>query len=146
MSRMPELDLSVLTPAERELAAGILATRGENAGRLRASKPKVTREDLGPREPGSFYHNWRIEGGETAYIWRMVAFHISPISQHHCMPVMAEADLPGDTVRERGALAKELDAIVDKLVNAVPLEQWHGVARWRQALSVGRVRFVPKGE
>jgi len=132
MYTMPKVDLSVLTDAERELAEGIVATRGKNAGRLRASKPPVERvrstETYGKH---GFYHRWQIKGGETAYVWRMVAFYISPINQHHCMPVMADCDLPADDFDERMALAKELDKVVDKIVNTVPVEQWHGVARWR---------------
>jgi len=132
MTRMPELNLEAagLTTEEYALAKGIVATRGKNKGCLRASKPKVERTDLGPQEPGSFYHNWHIEGGETAYIWRMVAFFISPKHQHQCMPCTADMDLPGDGFKERKALAEELDEVVDKIVDTVPKHQWHGVRRW----------------
>jgi phenylpropionate dioxygenase-like ring-hydroxylating dioxygenase large terminal subunit len=74
-------------------------------GRLRASRPK---------------------DGIAAYVWRHVAFTISPISQHHCMPVTSYFWLPSghyDT--------KELDALVNKIVNEVPKGAWHGVAKWR---------------
>jgi len=131
-SRMPKLNLEAagLTPQEYELAKGIIATRGKNKGALRASKPKVERTDLGPESPGSYYHKWQIEGGETAYIWRMVAFYISPKHQHQCMPCTADFDLEASNYQDRMAKAKELDAIVDKIVDTVPKAQWHGVRRW----------------
>ncbi len=137
MYTMPKVDLSVLTDEEKELADGIVATRGKNAGLLRASKPVVQRvsvDSYGPQGGGPRYKKTTRIGGETAYIWRMVAFYISPISQHHCLPVMAEYDLPTDRADETRALAEELDAIVDKIVDAVPKEQWYGVARWRGLL------------
>jgi hypothetical protein len=132
MYTMPKVDLSVLTDEERELAEGIVATRGKNAGRLRASKPPVERKRVyvDVESPGPMYKRLKIEGGETAYIWRMVAFYVSPISQHHCMPVMADCDLPADDFDKRMKLAKELDKIVDKIVDTVPKDQWYGVARW----------------
>lgn len=133
MYTMPEINLAVLDAEERDLAEGIVATRGPNAGRLRASKPPVTRTDLGPEAPGSYYHNWRIEGGKTAYIWRMVAFFVSPNPRHHSMPVTADFDLEGKYA-ERLALTKKLDAIVDKITNAIPMTEWHGVDRWRGLL------------
>jgi hypothetical protein len=46
---------------------------------LRASKPKINKAD-----PMT---------GLAAYVWRMVAFSISPKSQHHCMPIMADFDM-----------------------------------------------------
>ena len=135
-AQMPIITLDHLTPAERKIAAGIVATRGKNKDRLRASKPKVIRTDLGPKDDGiGYYHNWHIEGGETAYVWRMVAFQVSPKSQHHCMPCTADFDLPG-SFSENRALAKELDAIVAKIVDAVPPSEWHGLRRWGQAYGV----------
>lgn len=136
-SQMPKLDFlkDILTDDEYELARGIVATRGKNKACLRASKPKVERIDLGvdPTDPHGFYHLWHIENGETAYIWRMVAFYTSPKSQHHCMPIMADFDLNGHTNDARMALAKRLDKIVDKIVNQIPKEQWYGVGRWGRA-------------
>jgi hypothetical protein len=41
-------------------------------GEIRASKPK---------------------DGNAAYVWRMVAFSVSTISRHHCMPVTADFDV-----------------------------------------------------
>lgn len=134
VSTMPKVDLGVLSESERELAEGIIATRGPNEGRLRASKPPVERKRVdarGPQGGGPYYKKTVIEGGETAYIWRMVAFYVSPKRQHHCMPVTADFDLPADDFDTRRELAERLDDIVDKIVDTVPKEQWYGVARWR---------------
>lgn len=136
MYTMPELGLSVLTDEERALAEGIIAVRGKNAGRLRASKPPVERKKVyvNAEGPGPMYKQLRVVGGETAYIWRNVAFYVSPLSRHHSLPVMADMDLPQRGYRERQKRAKELDEIVDKLVDTVPKEQWYGVGRWARAL------------
>jgi len=90
-----------------------------NNGHLRASKPR---------------------DGEAAYVWRMVAFQVSPKPIHHCMPMTADFALPdtywhgeGAGDRRRARL-KELNAIVDAVVDAVPRTQWHGVRRWGRAL------------
>lgn len=92
------------------------------AGHLRSTKPK---------------------DGEAAYVWRMVAFNVSPIRQHQCMPVTAEFDMPAEywdrtdtraAAEKRRNRCKELDVLVDALVNSVPKEQWHGVVRWGRAL------------
>lgn len=89
------------------------------AGHLRSTKPK---------------------DGEAAYVWRMVAFNVSPNRQHQCMPMTADFDMPdhywGDdgAAKRRRARCKELDVLVDALVKAVPKEQWHGVRRWGHAL------------
>lgn len=93
-------------------------------GSLRSSKPK---------------------NGEAAYVWRMVAFQVSPISQHQCMPVTADFDMPArywdrkadpDCHNKRRDRTKELDQLVDALVNTVNKRQWHGVHRWAHALGV----------
>lgn len=130
MYQMPEIDLDLLkaklSPAEFKLVQGIVATSGKNKGRLRASKPNVDFNDP--------------DTGRTAYIWRMVAFHVSPIPQHHCIPCTADFDLviEGDDVfdrhNKRVAETKRLDALVDQVVDTIPMRQWHGVIRWGRAL------------
>lgn len=90
--------------------------------------------------------------GEAAYVWRMVAFMVSPKPAHQCMPVMADFGVMDvapqitkfckymnkeitqtdfDWVRAR---CKELDVIVDQIVDNIPKTQWHGVTRWGKAL------------
>lgn len=108
---MPSIDLTGLTPDEFELAKGILSRRDDRQGRLRVSRPEA-------------------ESGETQYIWRMVAFSISPRRLHHCMPVMAYCYLPGSTAKENREIADRLDEIVDKITDRVPLEHQHGLLRW----------------
>ena len=74
-NEMPSINLDALTldEAERSLAEKIIATKGKNKGCLRAAKPS--------------------NAGDAAYVWRMVAFQVSPIPQHHCLPVCADFDI-----------------------------------------------------
>lgn len=101
---------------------------------LRATKPKIeysvyTKNGLKYREP-------TYETGIAAYVWRMVAFMASPKGQHHCMPMCATFDLPTKdlTYDQRRDLEKKWLAFADKIVNAIPKTQWHGVKRWGQAM------------
>ena len=137
---MPLIDLDTLktklTPAQFTLVKGIVATRGENKGRLRASKPKVAKKIkvAGTRWENDYYYDFANEAdaltGMTAYVWRMVAFYASPKSQHNCMPVCADFDLPG-TVKETRETAKKLDTmIVNVVLDTIP--QLHGLNRWAQ--------------
>jgi hypothetical protein len=134
MHTMPKIDLSNcnLTNDELELCKGILNSK---TGELRASKPPVPRQYQSEEVDSIGLHTWRYRTlvdankGRTAYIWRMVAFMVSPIGQHHCMPVMADMDVPGNYDEHREE-TKRLDKIVDKIVDSIPANQWHGVARW----------------
>jgi hypothetical protein len=131
----PAIDLNKvigLTDEERALAAGII---NKQTGCLRASKPKVTFRRTGKYDQ---FGNAEVdadlitEGGDTAYIWRMVAFFTSSNRQHQCMPCTADFDLNGNTA-ERMARAKYLDTIVDRIVDSIPKNEWHGVRRWAHA-------------
>lgn len=93
--------------------------------KIRKTKPKVNDND-----PIT---------GKAAYVWRMVVFYVSPNSRHHCMPVAADFDLPAfdengkwrtSIARE---MAKELDVLVDKIVDLVPPEQRYGLNAWAKA-------------
>lgn len=93
-------------------------------GQIRASKPKVTDDPV---------------TGKAAYVWRMVAFMVSPKAQHQCVPVAATFDIPAEvngrwSSVEADKIAKELDVLVDKIVDCVPKEQWHSVHRWAKAM------------
>lgn len=124
---MPIINLENLDHTATEFATKLIG-RG---GKLRSTKPK---------------------DGEAAYVWRMVAFMISPKREHQCMPVMADFGVMDvapkvtkfckymnkeitqtdfDWVRNR---CKELDVIVDQIVDNIPKHQWHGVTRWGKAL------------
>lgn len=141
---MPSIDLAglkeILTPEEYSILRRCVSTQGKNAGHLRASKPFVDRHDP--------------QSGKAAYVWRMLAFQLSPIGQHQCMPVTAEWDLPvgyeglpsvndpeytsklHDRHEQRRIMANALDELVDRVVNTIPPSEWHGVQRWARALGV----------
>lgn len=109
MSDMPEIPTSHLSEEERDLVDGIIASRGKNAGRLRASKPN--------KAPAA-----------VQYIWRMVAFYTSPMTRHNHSPIMAEYWLGEDDEVD------ELDRIVDKVVDKMPLEDLCGIVRWANVM------------
>ncbi len=138
MNNIPKIDLSKcnLSPDEYALAQGII---NRKTGELRASKPFVPRKVQIGKPDDYGIHEWAYKTeedanrGRTAYIWRMVAFHISPISQHQCMPIMSDMDLPG-WHNERGEEMKRMDEIIDKIINSLPAGMWLGVRRWGRAL------------
>ena len=146
----PVIDLGrlaqVLTAEEFEIVKGIVSTRGENKGRLRASKPEVERIKV--KDPDSYTgYDYQPVGiqGETAYVWRMVAFFASPDPKHHCMPCTADFDLPGKFAESR-ELAKRMDKLVDKVLDTISPEKWHGVRRWGQAFGqIGTPVLTPEG-
>ena len=129
-----------LSVEDYRIVTGIVATRGKNKGRLRASKPKVTRRKVGDRvEPD------RHEG-YTAYVWRMVAFSISPVPAHQCLPCTADFDVPGHWGPEKREVLDYLDGIVDAVVKSVPVAEWHGVRRWGQVFgAVGTPQYNEEG-
>ena len=133
MNDMPSIPLDHLDNAEREVAVKIVATRGKNKGKLRASKPEVEWHPIIKDGVATRYKEPELESGKAAYLWRMVAFHVSPVPQHHCLPVMADCDLPGD-FNSRKELAKSLNDLADKIVMAIPKQQWQGIIRWGRAL------------
>jgi hypothetical protein len=128
---MPFIPLDHLTAEEREIASGIVAGQGKNKGRLRAGKPKI--EYTIVEENGRKFRRPTEKTGKTAYIWRIVAFHVSPTPQHQCLPICASMDLPG-TYQEGLVLSKELDLIVNKIIDAMPRKEWQGINRWAKAL------------
>ena len=114
-------------------------------GILRASKPTVKKIKVPSEKYGYVYEPVNPIDGCAAYVWRMVAFQVSPNPKHQCMPVCAEFDLPG-TFDHRKALTVELDLIVEEIVSAVPKHEWHGVVRWGNALGyIGTPQVAPDG-
>ena len=116
----PIMDFSqiALTDDERKLANMILATQGKNKGRLRAAKPKIEYEIYSYK--GRDYRVSTFDTGRAAYLWRMVAFAVSKMGQHHCLPMMADMDLPFRLDNpawqaESRVMAKELGDLADKL-------------------------------
>lgn len=141
-TEMPYINLEVLeaqlSAEDFELVKGIVSTQGTNKNRLRASKPKLPK--MVKMDGGTFgwHYDYQDEAGaragKIAYIWRMVAFMVSPIHQHQCMPCMAYCDLPYSEDRDQGReLEKYLQAIADKVVDTVKASDWHGVKRWAKA-------------
>ena len=67
---MPKIDLEYLKtqllPADLELVRGIVSTQGKNAGRLRASKPKVTMLYVGKNQYGHDDYEPDEHEGKTA--------------------------------------------------------------------------------
>lgn len=153
---MPIIDMESLerrlAPAQFEIAKGIVG-KGQNANRLRASKPKVNKHIVTRKEDGRRFYEPDAGEGETAYVWRMVAFLVSPDPRHHCMPVCASFDLPYDwnlpeeaRWQMRGDLTKALDWVVEQIVDCIPKEQWYGVQRWGQAFGmIGTPRYNDEG-
>jgi hypothetical protein len=127
MYDMPKIKLneSLFTDFELKLAKRIL-----NNGILRASKPALS-FDVRPADDDHHcaYKVHNLADASAAYIWRNVAFNVSPHPQHHCLPVMADVyiHLPHDLRRE---WIKTLDVIVDKIVDSIPKHEWHGIAAW----------------
>jgi len=80
---MPVIDLAVLktvlSPEAYAIAEKCCATRGGEK-RLRATKPK---------------------DGVAAYVWRHVAFTVSPMPVHQCMPMTADFDIPDSAFAHR---------------------------------------------
>jgi len=116
--KMPIIDLDIIGMSndERELAVKILGR--EN--RIRSSKPK---------------------DGEAAYLWRMVAFDISPKRQHHCMPMMADCDMATDVYwgtpennERRRIRFQELDDWAQRITKSVPVNERHGLVTWARVL------------
>ena len=95
---MPLLETSSLPSGERELVDQCLT-----GGRLRTAKPKAI--------------------AEVQYIWRNIAFMISPKRQHNCMPFGCDFDLANamevslfsDELRAKRTF---LDGIVKRAVEA----------------------------
>lgn len=113
--------------------------------RLRASKPPVPTHKVPSEKYGHTYEPINPDQGRAAYIWRMVAFQISPNPKHQCVPVCADFDLPGDFDSRRQE-SRYCDCIVNEIVNAVPKNQWHGVIRWGQAFGqIGTPRYNEEG-
>ena len=134
--KMPEVKIHILGMSEEEKA--IIRIIIKSDGTLRASKPKLgkmARVD-DPASPYGYRYAWATDSerlkAKAAYVWRMVAFAISPNPVHHCMPTTTSFDLDG-TYKERRALEKELDAFANRIIKCVPVREQHGTMRWAQA-------------
>jgi len=114
--------IALLPQDHKEIIALIVKKNGE----IRASKPKVSKEN-----PVT---------GRAAYVWRMVVFLVSKKRAHQCMPMCADFDLPA--FNDQGewkceiarTMQKELKVLEDLIIECVPKAEWHGVNRWAQVL------------
>ena len=137
---MPIIPLDKLHDSARFYAEKITVK-----GALRASKPTVKKVKVPSEKYGYTLEPDDPVAGNAAYVWRMVAFQISPNPKHQCMPCTATFDLPGPHEHQR-FLAEELDLIVKEIVDAVPPRQWHGVIRWGQVFGqIGTPRYNEEG-
>lgn len=123
MADMPHLQTAIDKMDLTEFEKGILGQCVGRGGYLRASKPK---------------------DGCAAYVWRMLGFYLSGDRKLQCMPCTADfgiakerySDYPGDyDFKRRNAYIKDvLDPIVNKVIDATPKTEWHGIRRWANAL------------
>ena len=123
MKEMPVIDVELLevSDEEKEIVRRII----KNTGHIRVSKP-FCEPKLDPIS------------GKAAYVWRMVVFVVGTRTNHHCMPWSADFDLPAFDEKGRWCnrlaqiMAKELEKLVDKIIDLIPKEKWEGVHRYSQ--------------
>jgi len=149
---MPTLDLSKTAawPEEWQRIAKAIIGRG---GRIRASKPTLprkVRKAAPDTVTGSRYVYADDAGrlaGQAAYVWRMVAFQVSPHAEHQCMPVTATFYLEDQGSYEADrAEEKRLDEIAKAIVDLIPPREWHGIQRWGRAFGViGEPQYTTEG-
>ena len=134
-NKMPRIDMDALkgtlSPEDYEIARRVVASQGKNKGCLRAAKPKVAMlPHPDPERARLRYQVPEAVTGRAAYVWRMVAFTISPVARHHCTPCGADFDLPERNYKERAAEARRLDEVADAIIATVSPAEWHGTRRW----------------
>ena len=108
------IDISVI-PTEHADIISLVFKNTKGIYRVRGAAPK---------------YKWGKEvtsNKKAYYIWRMVMFQVSNKSVHHCMPVIAGFILPRE-------VTKQLDVVVDSIVNQFPKEQWGGIIKWGRAM------------
>lgn len=135
---MPNIDINQirdLTDRERKIVELIL-----NKGALRASRPTVARQTKIKDNSRYGYHYGHLNDddalkGEASYVWRMVAFQISPIPQHQCIPCTQDSDI-GGRFEDRKKITDPLDNLVERIVDSVDPRKWHGIKRWGNALGL----------
>lgn len=124
MTNMPKVDMTKIDVSLSAKKIVDMIIKKDSS--IRASKPKIDESN--------------DNTGKAAYVWRMVCFLVSPKPAHMCMPCTADFDLPAydENGKWRSPLAremaKELDELVNVIVDAVDKSEWHGVHRWHKAL------------
>lgn len=121
-----------LTDYEQKIAQALINTK---TNELRVSKPALPKKiqiDCVESFTGHTYV-YKDEAdklkGETAYVWRMLAFYVG-IDPH--MPCTVYFYLEG-TSKQADTRAKELDILVDKLMSVIPKSEWKGIKTWGSA-------------
>lgn len=114
-SPMPNLrDLAVKAQEEGKplspLAGRFLLEITREDGELRCSRPR--------------------RSGKGDYVWRMVAWQISPKPIHQHLPMGAPFYLTEGDYETWRELQGLLDDLVDEIVALVPKNKWWGVQRW----------------
>ena len=129
---MPTLDLTSLarklTPEAFSLLLRVVDPR---TGALRATRPPIPKHAVPgvwgtPRlEPDS-------DAAQAAYVWRWIAFALSPRPADQALPATAFDTLPvpGVDVGARWALAAHLDEIVKQVIALAPVEARPGLTAW----------------
>jgi len=59
----------------------------------------------------------------------MVAFYLSTVDRHQTQPFWAFMFLP--EVEDLKILVLRLNFLVDKILQTVPIKEWHSVNRWK---------------
>lgn len=154
MNNMPMIDLTKcnLTPLEMTIAK--IAIKGEKeVGQLRATKPKAQKQTVYSepiyseenkhlynhvskyKSPNSYATEEERIKAFGCYVWRELAFIMSPISAHHCMPVCNDFNLEYShyDVRRKEQVTM-LNNIVDKIYKSVSPHLLHGLRRWKNVM------------
>ena len=123
MNNMPKINRNEIAPlTEEELNILNIVIKSDHS--IRATKPKV-KDDL---------------SGKAAYVWRMVVFTVSKKRVHQCMPMTATFDIPAFDLSGKwnckiaDKMKKDLDQLVESIINTIPKSQWYGVKRWGSIL------------
>lgn len=125
-NEMPQITYEPKSLTEKEIL-----NRVTIRGRLRATSPNKPKliKDISALRLGWTYKTPEDKlMAHAAYVWRQVAFCISPNPRHHHMPIGAAFILASK--EEEPAL----NDLVDKIVDTIPKAQWHGVSRWAGVL------------
>jgi hypothetical protein len=121
---MPKVNLRLLhLVLPREAYALVKRIVDTETWRIRRSRPVIIKDEAG---------ELTMHCACATYMWRMLVFMVSPLQKHQCMPVAAYYYLPrlaSDTDIKK--LVKQLDGIVDVIMDTIPANQWYGVHRWR---------------
>lgn len=116
----------------------IIASQGKNKDRLRAAKPPMDESIVERVMHGhkGLYRTSPLNHCAAAQVWRLVAFHASPLGQHHCMPVGVDFDCPFDMdMDDMRRFTSWCANVANIILEVIPLEKQYGFGRWAKALT-----------